>query len=325
MFKGTTGAQVKWRIAAACQCGIHVAQMILGSGRVILLVGNSVNVLASEATTGFLRVRPPGLTLTYVMASFSLCALLWGPKRGRRFMLVVCSASLLSVALSLNRNMMMALPLALLATGVITQHLRRVVFVVLGGFALLSILLLVVGGDVRSVSPATVVAARVGTIADYRFLQETSLNDRYRETGAALHTLARSPLLGVGWGVPYGAPFDVVYGGVSVTEQRQWIHNEYVGLWLRAGLIGLLALVALLLVLIRRGSVWASERGSRDDAWMGAGLVCSTLTLVLSSFVGMYLSTGDSLMVFAFLVALAWSFRPAANAVVVTPSALQDE
>ena len=52
------------------------------------------------------------------------------------------------------------------------------------------------------------------------------------------HCRSGSPLVGVGWGVPYGMQGETLQGGVFKYDFHEGIHNQYLGLWLRTGLLG---------------------------------------------------------------------------------------
>ena len=62
---------------------LQILQVIVGPSTHLFVIAPSD--LASTLTneTGFLRVRPPGLTTIYIVAAFALARVLWGPPRAR--------------------------------------------------------------------------------------------------------------------------------------------------------------------------------------------------------------------------------------------------
>ena len=62
---------------------LQILQVIVGPSTHLFVIAPSD--LASTLTdeTGFLRVRPPGLTTVYIVAAFALARVLWGPPRHR--------------------------------------------------------------------------------------------------------------------------------------------------------------------------------------------------------------------------------------------------
>ena len=63
---------------------LQILQVIVGPSTHLFVIARSD--IASTLTpdeTGFLRVRPPGLTTVYIVAAFALARVLWGPARHR--------------------------------------------------------------------------------------------------------------------------------------------------------------------------------------------------------------------------------------------------
>jgi O-antigen ligase len=72
-------------------------------------------------------------------------------------------------------------------------------------------------------------------------LEESSYRDRADENRIALDALRRSPVFGVGLGQPYGAR-RAVYASAPPRyeyEDRLFIHNGVLGIWLQLGVLGL--------------------------------------------------------------------------------------
>ena len=77
---------------------------------------------------------------------------------------------------------------------------------------------------------------------------------------------------------------------------------------MRAGLIGLVALVAMLVFAILNGTRWCRTR-SETDGWLGAGVIVSVVALAASSNVAIYLTPPDSTVPLVGVLALAAVMR----------------
>jgi hypothetical protein len=78
---------------------------------------------------------------------------------------------------------------------------------------------------------------------------------------------------------------------------------------MRAGLIGLAALIAMLALGIWNGARYCRARKGRDDAWLGAGVVVAVVALAASSNVAIYLTPPDSTVPLVGALALAALLR----------------
>ncbi len=128
-------------------------------------------------------------------------------------------------------------------------------------------------------------------------LEQGTLADRHYENGFAERALRAHPIVGIGW-APYGAE---VLEPDGQRQQRSFIHNQYLGVWLRAGLLGL---AALLMVLLR--SFLLSLRAFRREAdWIAAGTAAAIAGIAASSAVGIYVQEEASALTLMALAALA--------------------
>jgi hypothetical protein len=190
---------------------------------------------------GFLRVRPPGLTTVYVVAAFALACALWGPTRHRRLAWAMTAVTLTGLLLSLNRHMLIGLGLGLAVTALVARQKHRfVVMVVMLAMAVASVVLFAQSSSVGS-NP---IVTRIASITNYSELKTQTLNDRYYENRIALQQIRRHPIAGLGWGRDYGAVRLSSDDGFLVTQPRSAMHEQYLWIWMRTGIIGLLAMVA---------------------------------------------------------------------------------
>jgi hypothetical protein len=286
---------------------LQILQVIVGPSTHLFVIAPSdlASSLTSDAT-GFLRVRPPGLTTVYIVAAFAVARILWGPARRRSLGWGMAAVALTGVILSLNRNMLLGLALGLCVAALIARPKHR--FVVLAatlGIVLSGVALLAQSSSVGS-DP---VVSRVASIANYSGLRQQTLNDRYYENAIALQRIRAHPIGGLGWGPDYGAVLVSSDGGFPVSTPRSFMHEQYLWLWMRAGILGLVSLIVMLAFGIVNGARWCRARHGNDDAWLGAGVVTAVVAVAASSNVAIYLTPPDSTVPLVGVLALAAVMR----------------
>jgi O-antigen ligase len=89
---------------------------------------------------------------------------------------------------------------------------------------------------------------------------KSSLGDRLEENSYAVRKILTSPLIGIGFGTAYKPRLDPYVDWSKV----RYIHNSYLGLWLKLGLLGLAAALLLVRVVFQRG--WRMLRSGALDA-----------------------------------------------------------
>lgn len=274
---------------------LSLAQFLFPSHSFFRSGGSSV----VTADNGFLRVRPPGLLLVYFGSIFALAYLFWGPKRRRLPVLALAGLFATAILISLNRNMLVGLTAGIvIALVVLPRRGGAAIRIVAAGLAALAIAGLSGGGTVIQ---------RIVSLGNASYLQRTTLADREYEDAFARATIARHPISGIGWGVPYGAELRNTAG---VIQPRGFVHNQYYELWLRMGILGPLSYLLVLGAAALAGLRLA--RGShREEVWLGAGIVASIVALGASSIVGIYVLDAGSTPAVAALLALAASTRRA--------------
>jgi O-antigen ligase len=83
------------------------------------------------------------------------------------------------------------------------------------------------------------------------------------------------------------------------------MHEQYLWIWMRAGIIGLVALVAALALGISNGARWFRARDAKEDGWLEEAIVVSVVAMAASLNVGIYLTRPDSIVPLAGVLALA--------------------
>jgi hypothetical protein len=313
-----------WPALAALISGRSLVFTLVSAGVVVVVILQILQVMVGPSThlfaiapsdvassltpegTGFLRVRPPGLTTVYIVTAFALARILWGPARHRLLGWGMLAVGLTGVILSLNRNMLLGLALGLCVAALIARQKHRfVVLVATLGIALSGFVLVAQSSSLGS-DP---VVARVASITDYSGLKTQTLNDRYYENAIALQRIHAHPIGGLGWGPDYGAVLVSSDDGFPVSKPRSFMHEQYLWIWMRAGIVGLLSLILMLAFGIHNGARWCRARHGNGDAWLGAGVVISIVALAASSNVAIYLTPPDSTVPLVGVLALAAVLR----------------
>jgi O-antigen ligase len=116
-------------------------------------------------------------------------------------------------------------------------------------------------------------------------------------------------VFGVGWGANYGALVTQVLapGSVEIVP-RSFIHNQYLGVWLRDGILGLAALVMMLLYAFV-GAARFSRRGPPHQRWLGSAVLGGLTAYCLSSIVGIFILDASSSVILMTLLAVAAILR----------------
>jgi O-antigen ligase len=282
---------------------LQVAQVLLGPAHVLFYSTSPFQELITcpggpcrGYAHGFPRVRPPGLILVYIVCCFSISYLLWGPRVARARAIALLVVTLGGVALSLNRNMIVGLSIGVLAALVTARHRGRVVSV---SVIVASVLLVPMATNVPFTGEFT---KRVATLAKPQTIQQSpSVTDREYESRRAIATIKRNPIEGIGWGTSYGAITRDESGGVI---PRRWIHNQYIGLWLRVGAAGLLSWLSVIGISLCY-ALRVLRRQRNSGAWLASGVVTSLIAYSISALVGIYVLNVPSLVGVMAVIALA--------------------
>jgi hypothetical protein len=290
--------------AVAISAAMALAQLLLGPDSVLFLANDPHNEVitcplgpcaTTELSQSFMRIRGPGLLLSFVAGIFAACYLLWGPRTRRFGASFVLAAALVLVALSFNRNMVLSFLCAIAVVWCIAAPNGRLrAALALTAFAFLFPLVVGVGSD----SELSHRFVSVGDLATLR--SDQSLESREGETVAAINTIRSHPVIGVGWGSPYSREVSTT----DPSEPKLWIHNQYLGLWLKTGLVGLVAWLTLVLGSVLTG-VRVFRHSQATQRWLGAGVATSLVALSLSSLVAIYVLDIRGMFVFGCLFGLA--------------------
>jgi O-antigen ligase len=175
---------------------------------------------------------------------------------GRRWLLWATMLLMLSALFStLARNLLIACAISLgLLVLLIRARERYNLVRSLAGLAASLALLLALLGVVAEAPALAQYAEAYGDRLQRMFSGEIlsrqeNLFSRWEEMAFAFSRLQEHPILGIGLYNPYRPPF---YRGED-SSLRHFIHNAYLGIWLKAGLLGLVSFLWLSAAFLRHG------------------------------------------------------------------------
>lgn len=180
------------------------------------------------------------------------------------------------------------------------QQKRRILLITLTGLAsvlligfifLQDLFFLIFGGIIDRL-----LTLQTATTADI------SLVNRFRETAAAWAQVVKNPILGYGMGVPY-VFFDIAHGSTDVDA---FIHNGYLSLWYKYGILGLGLMLVFWFGSIRKGYK-AFKTASASYEVRITGLIASStlIAFMLTTITSNPFFLNDTLFIFALLTGMA--------------------
>ena len=232
---------------------------------------------------GIPRIRLPGVAIGYPL--FWYAALQIPASRGlaRLGWAMGMAGIVVNLALSLNRNMWAGLLVGLVGLVFLGGvRVRRPLAV--GTAALVAaIAIIAIAGVQLDRGPLAGFAERGSTLfSPEHTRQESSLQDRGKETKQAWRTFEQKPITGIGPGVPFGVYFDELQASGNYKRTHQlFLHNQYLYLLLICGIPGLLAFLGFLTASV--GSVRRRLWDGDVTAWaVGVGQIALSAFVMIS-------------------------------------------
>ncbi len=284
--------------------GILMALMMVGQA----IFGSSINLIDQSSLRGtgeIIRFYNPGTIIVYPVLMILFCSLairIDDRHRYWKFFLII----LLGVALllTLDRNLLISstISFGVLAILLRKRKLSRLVFnsvaiaaIGSGIFATIRIL----GIELNILKYSSLYFSRFTHLfATSLSSPEETLAWRWNEIGYAWQKLMKSPILGIGLFTPYRPPF---YPGDPLVG---YVHNAYLLLWLKTGLLGLLAFLWLSVRFLSRGfRSWRKISNTFLRATI-LGLTLTYLAMVISNLVAPWLVQSLSTAVFGTILGI---------------------
>jgi len=139
--------------------------------------------------------------------------------------------------------------------------------------------------------------------SDQILSRQENLYSRWEEMRFALHTLRDHPILGTGLYNPYRPPF---YEGEAITL-RHFIHNAYLGIWLKTGIAGLISFLWLSVAFLLQGFRGWKRVSQPLLRGVALGCVVAYVGLMLANLVAPSFLQPGSLVIVGVTLGLATS------------------
>ena len=127
---------------------------------------------------------------------------------------------------------------------------------------------------------------------------DVSLINRFYESAGAWKQIQLNPIVGYGLGAQYRV-YDIISG---TTKTKTFIHNSFLLLWFKFGLIGLSSVLYIWFGSVRLG--WRALRSGHPDFFTKLGLlvaVVGLIALIPSTFTSLQFYMSDTTFMFALL------------------------
>ena len=298
---------VKGLFFIGCIVGIAMlAQALLGES-VRLMPGRIEKAGTFHMTFEATRVLPPGQTLVYVLFVTSVCLIALDRKaflKTGHYLLVFFTG--IGVTLTYNRSYWVACIVCFIMFMLFTpiQARKRIVFksllLVLSVALILSLFLLSKPSG-RAREALTSISARFSSLFAAKELYDSdSLDYRRIENRYALPKIAKNPLLGIGLGNEYrpkvfGPDDDLLY----------YIHNGYIWILMKTGLIGFVPFLWFFLGFIVRGfRNWKNIRNNYLRSLV-TGFTLSGAGVALANIVNPMFMQWFSIVVLSIIIGLS--------------------
>ena len=297
-------AQLNRLIQGLFLIGILIALMMV----IQAIFGPSINLIDKSTLKGsgeMIRFFNPGAVMVYLTLMVFLCSLAIRVDDHRQYLkLLLISVLGTALLLTLGRNLLFstAISLGVLAILLRKSQLSRLVVnavfitaIASGIFAAIQIL----GIGPNILRYFSLYVSRVAHLFTTSVLSpEETLAWRWNEILYAWPKLLKNPILGIGLFTPYRPPF---YLGDHLLG---YIHNAYLWLWLKTGLLGLFAFLWLSFRFMSRGfRYWRSI----PDHFLRAiilGLTLMYLAMLISNLVAPTLVQSLSSAVFGVILGI---------------------
>jgi O-antigen ligase len=297
----------------------QVARFVRGILVIGLLVAGTVIVQASVARSfalmdasilqgdaQLIRFYHPGFLVVYAALMTLMCSItIRGDRRHRWFHLVLIVLLGASIFLTtVTRNVLVSTSISFAVLMLVLRGSQRSRLVgnlwltacIAAGFAAV---LGIMGRESLAMQYLSALVGRISRMFSPAILtSEETLVFRWREIQHAWPHIARHPLTGIGLETAYRPPF---FEGDPLTA---YVHNAYISLWLKTGLLGLVPFLAVSVRFLRRGfRLWRDVQDGFLQA-VSLGLTLTYLSLMISSLVAPFLVANWSLAIFGVMLGI---------------------
>lgn len=303
--------QIRFLVKGLFFIGALVGIMML----VQAAIGESIQLMPGRvekawtlgATYEATRVLPPGQTLVYVLFITSVCLIALQKKaRVKVWHYLLVFSTGVGVTLTYNRSYwatcIFSFTIFMLLTG--GQARRRVIFVLSVWLLIITVFLTLfllsnprgrVGETIQAIS------ARISSLFRGTELYESgSLQYRRIETEYAVKQITKHPLIGIGLGNDYRPS---IFGADD--KLTDYIHNGYLWILLKMGLIGFLPFLWFYFGFVVRGFKNWEKMGNNYFRSLLTGFTLSGLAVLLSNLVNPMFMQWFSIVVLSIIIGLS--------------------
>jgi O-antigen ligase len=284
-----------------CRLFLLAAVVVAAKAVYLYVTGQGSQALYSGGNIRIMSVSFSALLIASILG-LSLYA---GADRRRPMYLLASLAALLGLGVTLQRTAFLALPFGVLTMALVLGgvHRRRLA----GGLMAAGLLAAAAAAStsIASQGKASLLSAvvqRTASIGD--FSEDVSAQHRLREWSAALDIVRRHPLTGGGLGTRVGF-YSPMYGEVShrmgYWSSDIYMHNSYMWMLTKMGIVGLGCFLALLMATAREVFLHG-RRSSALRRILLSGLLATLVLFVICSFFGPIFNVDESSSTVAFTI-----------------------
>ncbi len=277
-----------------------VIQAILG--RSSLILGAS-----SVQGEGLVRLFNPGFVVCYIALLTLVCDMaLRKDQRSRSVHYLLILLLGLGLLTTVARNVLVSLAIALAVLVVILRKSKlsrpAATLLVVAGVALFGIaVLMLLGGGDRLLQYFSAYLERSSRMFSATIVSsQENVLIRWEEIQYAWQQITQHPILGIGFFTSY-RPVFIEFEKVSLTR---YLHNAYLSIWLKTGLLGLISFLWLSWRFLSRGlRHWGDSQDSFFSA-MILGFTSAYLGLMISNLVAPTFVQDQSAMIFGVIMGI---------------------
>jgi O-antigen ligase len=254
---------------------------------------------------GLVRLNDPGFTTVFVVLMVLVSRMaLHRDHRHSLFLGIQVLVLGAAIVTTLARNLLVSagVGIGLLVAVLPWPQRRRLALYLLGTVWLLGLLgggLATAGREGQVVAYTEAYAERLGRMVSPKIVEQgENLVSRWAEIQAAWVQIARHPFLGIGLNTPYRPAF---FRGED-PNLRTYIHNAYLAIWLKTGLVGLVSFLWLACISSWRGlSHWRNEPSEFLRA-TALGFILAFVGMMFSNLVAPSFVQPGSLVIFGVVL-----------------------
>ncbi|MGB4064290.1 MAG: O-antigen ligase family protein [Azonexus sp.] len=130
--------------------------------------------------------------------------------------------------------------------------------------------------------------------------KNSSLGWRFEEANFAINKILSSPIAGIGFGTAYKPRLDPM----ADWSQVRYIHNSYLGLWMKLGILGLFSAILAIYIVVTKAYCLYKSTNEPEYRSLAATLLIAFIVPVLTSFTQPEWLVSTGISFFAIVIGL---------------------